>query len=127
MVERTNILEMSCYLCSVLDIFRIILKILNLQDIYRDIAVLEMYFSEIAYEEITTIEAYDLFSLVCDIGGALGLMLGATIITLFEILDFFIVSCVSCETERYRSQPRLPKRKTKNTNANIHVTTINVT
>ena len=36
-------------------------------------------------------KSYDIFSLACDIGGSLGLFLGASIVTLIELLDWFVL------------------------------------
>lgn len=54
----------------------------------RNYVILEIFYSELTYEDIQTLASYDILSLLCDIGGALGLILGSTVLTLFEILDF---------------------------------------
>lgn len=55
---------------------------------------LEVWFSTLMSEEITVEPAYTVLALLCDVGGALGLILGSTILTLVEFLDFFIISAV---------------------------------
>lgn len=57
----------------------------------RDYGELEIYFDELLHEQVTTVPAYNILALFCDIGGALGLILGSTVLTLFELFDFFIV------------------------------------
>ncbi|XP_033763356.1 uncharacterized protein LOC117344638 [Pecten maximus] len=51
---------------------------------------LDIYYREMNYEEIRQQRAYDIFSLLCDIGGSMGLFVGASVMTMFEILDLFI-------------------------------------
>ncbi|XP_033763354.1 uncharacterized protein LOC117344637 [Pecten maximus] len=51
---------------------------------------LDIFYREMNYEEIRQQRAYDIFSLLCDIGGSMGLFVGASVMTMFEILDLFI-------------------------------------
>lgn len=61
---------------------------ITLDFLRRNYVILEIFYSELTYEDIQTLASYDVLSLLCDIGGALGLILGSTVLTLFEILDF---------------------------------------
>lgn len=56
----------------------------------QNFVILEIFYSELTYEDIQTLASYDILSLLCDIGGALGLILGSTVLTLFEIVDFIL-------------------------------------
>ncbi|CAC5359767.1 unnamed protein product [Mytilus coruscus] len=49
---------------------------------------LDVFYRELSYEEIDQQEAYDIFGLLCDIGGSMGLFIGASVMTMFEIVDF---------------------------------------
>ena len=49
---------------------------------------MQIFFSEMKYSLIETKAAYTFQSLMCDVGGALGLVIGATILTLCEVVDF---------------------------------------
>ena len=60
-------------------------------EIKRDWAKVEIYYSDLIHEEVITKKAYPLLQLLCDIGGAMGLILGSTVLSFFEIIDFFIV------------------------------------
>jgi len=50
----------------------------------------QIFFSELKNTYIEAEEAYTSLSLMCDIGGALGLILGSTMLTFCEFADFFI-------------------------------------
>lgn len=56
----------------------------------RDFVLLEVFFTSAEYKEITMVPAYTLMPLLSDIGGALGLLLGATLLTVYEVLEFGI-------------------------------------
>jgi len=54
-------------------------------------AILQIFFSELKYTYIEDQEAYTLLALMCDIGGAMGLILGGTMLTVCELTDFLVV------------------------------------
>ena len=57
-------------------------------DFVKDnIALLEFFFSDKGRQIIHHREAYGLYPLLCDIGGAMGLFVGASILTTFELID----------------------------------------
>ena len=51
-------------------------------------AKLDLFFSELSYTKITSLESYPVLSLFCDIGGAMGLILGSTFLTAVEFFEF---------------------------------------
>ncbi|ESP02499.1 hypothetical protein LOTGIDRAFT_171971 [Lottia gigantea] len=51
---------------------------------------LDIFYREKSYEEITQQRAYDNFALFCDFGGSMGLFVGASVLTVFELLDLII-------------------------------------
>ena len=55
----------------------------------------KIFFSELKYMYIEAQEAYTVLALMCDIGGALGLILGSTMLTLCEFGDFLISLAIS--------------------------------
>ncbi|XP_070552778.1 acid-sensing ion channel 1C-like [Ptychodera flava] len=58
-----------------------------------NIAKLDIFFQELSVTQIEQQEAYDIFGLLCDIGGALGLWLGGSILTVIEIFDIIMKGC----------------------------------
>jgi len=50
-----------------------------------------VFYSELKYMYIESKEAYTVLALLCDIGGALGLILGSTMLTFCELTDFLII------------------------------------
>jgi len=54
-----------------------------------------MFFSELKYTYIETEAAYTALALTCDIGGALGLILGSSLLTFCEFTDLLVALAVS--------------------------------
>ena len=50
---------------------------------------LDVYYSDLNYVDIQTTPAYGFFPLVCDCSGALGLILGGTLLTI-AVFQFFL-------------------------------------
>ena len=59
----------------------------------KNLVGFEVFYSDMVEEVVTHTEAYTLLSLLCDIGGALGLVLGSSVLTLFQVVDFCVVVC----------------------------------
>lgn len=53
-----------------------------------DAMTLEIYYPLMSYFEANEVAAYSVFKLLCDIGNALSLLLGATLLTIYESLEF---------------------------------------
>ena len=61
----------------------------------------DIFYEELSYEEIEENIAFEFLSLLSEIGGFLGLLLGASVLTLCEVVDFIILSFVSkCQVQR---------------------------
>uniref|UniRef100_A0A8C0EJK5 Uncharacterized protein n=1 Tax=Bubo bubo TaxID=30461 RepID=A0A8C0EJK5_BUBBB len=56
--------------------------------IRENFLVLDIFFEALNYEAIEQKKAYDLAGLLGDIGGQMGLFIGASILTILEILDY---------------------------------------
>ncbi|XP_070559988.1 acid-sensing ion channel 2-like [Ptychodera flava] len=61
----------------------------------KNIARVNIFFQELAVHEVQEVKAYNIFGLLCDIGGSLGLWLGGSILTVIEILDICFKGCCS--------------------------------
>ena len=53
---------------------------LKLNDFYR----------QLSYEYIRQQKGYDIFALICDIGGSMGLFIGASMLTVVEVIDLLL-------------------------------------
>ncbi|XP_061184813.1 uncharacterized protein LOC133192822 [Saccostrea echinata] len=51
---------------------------------------INIFYREMSYEKIHQQVAYSMFSLWCDIGGTMGLFLGASFLSIIEIIDFIL-------------------------------------
>jgi hypothetical protein len=59
----------------------------NYTDLKKNILALNIYYSEFKYTEIAELEKTSLIDLICNIGGTLGLFLGASLLSLVEIFE----------------------------------------
>ena len=59
----------------------------------KELVFLDIFYSQLSYLDIQTTTEYDFLTLICDIGGALGLILGGTLLTIVEFLQFFVQVC----------------------------------
>uniref|UniRef100_A0A452GPE2 Uncharacterized protein n=1 Tax=Gopherus agassizii TaxID=38772 RepID=A0A452GPE2_9SAUR len=55
---------------------------------HQNFLVLDIFFEALNYEAIEQKKAYELAGLLGDIGGQMGLFIGASILTILEILDY---------------------------------------
>ncbi|CAH1775107.1 unnamed protein product [Owenia fusiformis] len=51
---------------------------------------MDVYFAELSYQKVEQKEAFTWQMLISEIGGFMGLLLGASVLTVFEILDFLL-------------------------------------
>ena len=49
---------------------------------------MDIFYQELSYEEIEQNVAFEFLSLLSEIGGFLGLLLGASVLTVCELIDF---------------------------------------
>ncbi|XP_046582534.1 acid-sensing ion channel 1-like [Haliotis rubra] len=66
----------------------------------RNLVILEMYLSSMTYEHMEKQVGYGILDLFCDIGGALGLLLGASLLTVLEVFDFLCITVFSVVFEK---------------------------
>ena len=65
--------------------------------------LVKVFFSELKYTYIEDKEAYTVLALLCDIGGALGLILGSTLLTFCEFTDFLVILAATWIKDRASS------------------------
>ena len=70
-------------------------RVLTSLHISFESTLVQIFFSELKYTYIESEEAYTVLALMCDIGGALGLILGSTMLTFCEFSDFLFTSVVA--------------------------------
>ncbi|ESN94067.1 hypothetical protein HELRODRAFT_180234 [Helobdella robusta] len=73
----------------------------------NDLVFLKIYFSSMQYTRVENVAEYSVMSLLCDLGGALGLLLGSTFLTVFEIFELIwdlVVYFVVKMKEKYRNK-----------------------
>ena len=73
--------------------------------------IVQIYFSTMQSVTLTSDPAYTFMSLLSDIGGALGLMLGSTLLTIVEIAQFAL--SLGVEVIRMRQEKSKIKQKEK--------------
>lgn len=73
---------------------------------------LQIYFSELKYTYTESRASYSMFSLLCDVGGALGLILGSTVLTFFEVADLALTLVVQA-VDRNEKDRSLDRSKTR--------------
>ena len=54
-----------------------------------------IFYKELKYEKITQRPAFEVLSLLSEVGGFLGLLLGASVLTVCEIMDFIIIAIIT--------------------------------
>ena len=67
---------------------------MTLEQWEQSIAEVRIYYSAMMEEIIIHEEGYPLLTLLCDVGGALGLIIGASVVSVLEVFDFFIMGVV---------------------------------
>ncbi|XP_072040066.1 acid-sensing ion channel 1C-like isoform X2 [Amphiura filiformis] len=78
-----------------------------------------IYFEELNYEEIEQVAAYDWTALLSDIGGYMGLLIGASVLTLAEFVDFAIVKLI--ETIQRKQDKTRPQTQRNATNSSMEL------
>ena len=51
---------------------------------------LNVFYRQLSYEHIQQQKGYDIFALICDIGGSMGLFIGASMLTVVEVIDILL-------------------------------------
>ncbi|XP_031749131.1 acid-sensing ion channel 4 [Xenopus tropicalis] len=78
--------------------------------IRENFLVLDIFFEALNYETIEQKKAYDLPSLLGDIGGQMGLFIGASFLTILEILDY-MYEVIRDKVKRVAGRKQSPAKK----------------
>ena len=61
---------------------------------------MDIFYEELSYEEIEENIAFEFLSLLSEIGGFLGLLLGASVLTVCELVDYLTLALLrKCSTK----------------------------
>ena len=75
-----------------------------------DRCIEQVFFSELKYTYIESTPSYSKLALLCDVGGALGLILGSTVLTLMEIVDLVLTMIFASVERPSRGNGAKPQR-----------------
>ena len=64
---------------------------------------MNIFFGELNYQTVTQLKAYSFGSLLGDIGGQMGLFIGASILTLLEFGEYFSILISTKVTQAFQS------------------------
>ncbi|KTF86701.1 hypothetical protein cypCar_00017635 [Cyprinus carpio] len=82
------------------------------QSTWDNFLVLDIFFEALNYETIEQKKAYDVAGLLGDIGGQMGLFIGASVLTILEILDY-VYEVIKHRLERLLRSQRDDKKQTQ--------------
>ena len=78
---------------------------------------MDLFFRELSYEVIAQKEAFNMLSLLGEVGGFMGLLLGASILTLCELIDYIAILCLKrCHTKKMKKNQTQPMPTPESTN-----------
>ncbi|XP_077983701.1 acid-sensing ion channel 1B-like [Glandiceps talaboti] len=67
------------------------------EELRGDIAVVDIFFEEMSYLYIKQVPAYEFLTFLADFGGQLGLCLGASLLSTYEMVEYiFLAIWKSC-------------------------------
>ena len=71
---------------------------------------LDIHYNQLSVEEVEQQEAFAFLSLLGEIGGFLGLLLGASVLTVCEIFDF-VVTYIAAAWQKKKEEKQLKEKK----------------
>ena len=82
---------------------------------------IDIFYRQLSYEQVTEQKAFELLSLFSEVGGFMGLLLGASILTVCELIDYIIISArMKCNAADKNTKKQQDNRRKKGTNGNIN-------
>ena len=113
--------EVSCSITGILDYFKTNIFYIGVNFFCRENFLnLDIYYKELAVEEIIQQPAFEFLSLLSEVGGFLGLLLGASVLTVCEVVDFIIVTTGSyCSARKIKTKVKTFENDRTNTNMEL--------
>ena len=75
----------------------------------RNMAKVDIFYKELSFQKITQKPAFEVLSLLSEVGGFLGLLLGASVLTVCEIIDYAIMKAfTNCKSTRVTKPEMFP-------------------
>jgi hypothetical protein len=81
------------------------------QDVLDNNIIIQAYFRDMYVQEISMVPDYDFWSLLADVGGMLGLFLGASIFTIIDFLRYIFNYLLTMYREKYGSGSKKGNKK----------------
>ncbi len=60
----------------------------------RNFLQVDVFYPELSYEDVQQNPAFKFLSLLSEVGGFLGLLLGASVLTVVELVDYIVLNLV---------------------------------
>jgi hypothetical protein len=79
--------------------------LINEKFVSGNLLKVDIYFGEMKYEQIDQVPSYDITTFFSDFGGFIGLLLGGSVISIFEIIDLFFYNAIIKATARRKIRP----------------------
>ncbi|CAD5123960.1 DgyrCDS12265 [Dimorphilus gyrociliatus] len=61
----------------------------------RNFVKVEIFYKEMSYEKITQMKKFEFLAFISEIGGFMGLLLGASVVTIIEFIEFFFLKVIN--------------------------------
>ena len=78
------------------------MNLIFLMNFSKNFLNVDIYYKELSVEEIWHQPAFQFLSLLSEIGGFLGLLLGASVLTICEVLGFIVITVSTAWSARRR-------------------------
>ena len=76
---------------------------------------LNVFYRQLSYEYIRQQKGYDIFALICDIGGSMGLFIGASMLTVVEVIDLLLG-----QTPVFMKKTKLKQKKSHSSDTSVY-------
>ncbi|CAD5125315.1 DgyrCDS13558 [Dimorphilus gyrociliatus] len=124
------IVRLKMSLDDVLDMFHRYKKKAELGSdfVKENFLIVDVFFGELSYSKITQRRAFNIEELLGNVGGFMGLLLGASVLTVFELLDLLIYNIfvkLSISKQEEKSAENFPNPSMEKRHSQNYVTNFN--